>query len=624
MIALRWSQNDVVGLVHPALDAHTLGLSSVARLLRDCGIRSEIAKGDICTAIQQPETRAARLRFKDWVTRNGISQLGASFRLEPTEAVRWFDALFYLLTLENLLVEAGGPIKGLFFGGLPEASERVRQKFGGRVRVFKGAETVAETLEVLGIPEHCIPKSLQIEDSYEKERLRFGESYVRSGAYRAVRPPSWSYEGFGTRQDSLLARLSARARTGGPPLMRAHVGPYNPVQREGVDQFIGWCRELSRTGLLDILSIGTSQLTQERFEGDWNERPNGGGVPLRTEAEYHEVYEASRPMLVRTYAGTQDVPRLAEVHERSLNIAWHALSLWWFSQIDGRGPLGVLENLEEHFGALDFIQRSGKPFEANVPHHFAFRGADDVTYVVSAVLAARVAKARGVRTFVFQNMLNTPKGTSGITDLAKSRAILRILRGEESSKFRVLFQPRAGLSYFSPSAERAKAQLAAATALMDDVEPNDHLSPAVIHVVSYSEGFQLATPDVVDESIQITRGALEAYREEKRRGRMGGPPPEATEKALELEREARTVLSAIESSVPHLYSPKGLYEVFAAGFLPVPDLWECREEFAHATKWRSQTERGSTRYVHDDGTPVELVERLAIASENVARRGKGD
>jgi hypothetical protein len=66
--------------------------------------------------------------------------------------------------------------------------------------------------------------------------------------------------------------------------------------------------------------------------------------------------------------------------------------------------------------------------EANVSHHFAFRGADDVTYVVSAVLAARMAKAAGIRHFVLQNMLNTPKSTWGIQDLAKSRAMLRPIR----------------------------------------------------------------------------------------------------------------------------------------------------------------------------------------------------
>jgi hypothetical protein len=39
---------------------------------------------------------------------------------------------------------------------------------------------------------------------------------------------------------------------------------------------------------------------------------------------------------------------------------------------------------------------------------------------------------------------------------------------------------------------KAKAQLAAVTAMMDDIEPQDEGSPQIIHVVSYSEAFRLA------------------------------------------------------------------------------------------------------------------------------------
>lgn len=176
-------------------------------------------------------------------------------------------------------------------------------------------------------------------------------------------------------------------------------------------------------------------------------------------------------MLVRAYAGTRDVAQLARMYENTLHIAWHALSLWWFCQIDGRGPYPVRENLRQHVETLRTIATTGKPFEANVPHHFAFRGADDTSYVVSAYLAAKLAKSLGIRQFVLQNMLNTPRGTWGIADLAKSRAMLRLVRQLEDERFRVILQPRAGLDSFSPDLLRARAQLAAATALMDDIEP---------------------------------------------------------------------------------------------------------------------------------------------------------
>src|SRR5699024_8870354 len=148
-----------------------------------------------------------------------------------------------------------------------------------------------------------------------------------------------------------------------------------------------------------------------------------------------------------------------------------------------------------------YIAKTNKPFEANVSHHFAFRGADDVTYIVSAYLAAKLAKGLGIKTYILQNMLNTPRSTWGIQDLAKSRALISLLKELEDDNFRVLLQPRAGLDYFKPDLEEAKIQLAAVTALMDDIDPHNESSPSIIHVVSYSEASHLATPDIINESI---------------------------------------------------------------------------------------------------------------------------
>ena len=97
-------------------------------------------------------------------------------------------------------------------------------------------------------------------------------------------------------------------------------------------------------------------------------------------------------MFVRTYAGTKDIPKLAEIYERTINISWHALSLWWFNRLDERGPYDLYTNLKEHFKTLRYIATTNKPFEPNIPHHFSFRGGDDVTYIVSAYLALNSPK----------------------------------------------------------------------------------------------------------------------------------------------------------------------------------------------------------------------------------------
>ena len=136
-------------------------------------------------------------------------------------------------------------------------------------------------------------------------------------------------------------------------------------------------------------------------------------------------------MLVRTYSGTKNIQKMAEIYERTINIAWHALSLWWFDELDGRGPNPLYTNLQEHISTIKYIARVKRPFEANVSHHFAFRGCDDITYIVSAFLAAKLAKKCGIRTFVLQNMLNTPRSTWGIQDLSKSRALLYYKQGQD-------------------------------------------------------------------------------------------------------------------------------------------------------------------------------------------------
>ena len=225
-------------------------------------------------------------------------------------------------------------------------------------------------------------------------------------------------------------------------------------------------------------------------------------------------------MLVRTYAGTKNIVGMAEMHERCLNISWHALSFWWFCEIDGRGENSVLENLREHFSTIKYVARTNKPLEPNVPHHFAFRGADDISYIISGYLTAKTAKMLGVKNLILQNMLNTPKCTMGIQDLAKGRVMLRLVRELEDENFSVHLQSRAGLDYFSPDLEKAKIQLAAVTALMDDIEPDNENSPEIIHVVSYSEAVRLATPPVINESIKITLAALKEYRKLRVSGKI--------------------------------------------------------------------------------------------------------
>ncbi|MGQ9698922.1 MAG: cobalamin-binding protein, partial [Armatimonadota bacterium] len=538
--------------------------------------------------------------------------------LDPDDASTLFGRLVHELRRRRLFSHQSGPIVNLYFAGLPDACRIVDREHRGAVVTFCGDETAAETLEKLGIPPSLWPLQMAQEIAYDSARIQFGQELIQSGRHLQVCPPDRSgTPGFGTRTEKVVDRAACSAERGLPPLMRAHVGPYLPDRVAAVRLVIAWARQLAQGGFLDVLSIGTSQLSQSHFGQNWEGLPDGGGVPINSPEEFRAVWEASRPMLVRTYAGTRRIPELARMYEETINIAWHALSFWWFSQIDGRGPNSVLENLRQHLETLRLVADSGKPFEPNIPHHFAFRGADDVTYVVSAVLAAKAAKLCGVRWLVLQTMLNTPKYTWGVQDLAKARAALALVRELEDDTFRVLLQPRAGLDYLSHDPDRAKAQLAAATALMDDIEPHDTSSPAIIHVVSYSEGFRLADPPVVNESIQITLAALQEYRSLRRQGKIDDMSrhPEVLQRTEELISGARAVLKAAEASIPDLYTPEGLYHAFAAGFLPVPYLWLCRDEFPNAVRWQTRLVSGGVHVCDPSGRPIPPEVRAAASAE---------
>jgi hypothetical protein len=612
-MTIQITRADRVGLVRPAVDAHTLGLSAVHQMLQDGGYTAVMADASLCTAFESPQDPVHFSAIERWLKEHRITALGLSYRLSPADGVAFVARVIRTLKESRLLQAQGGPIRAVYFAGLPETCRLVQRQCHEVAGIFQGDETPAETLRILGIDAGVLPRTVAEGIAYDEARLSFGRDLIRSGGHLAVPPVDRSgYEGFGTRHDTLAARLHHSQRRGLGPLVRAHVGPYLPDRAEAVRLFLQWARQLAASGFLDVLSIGTSQLTQSDFGQDWGSRPNGGGVPLNSRAEFAAVWEAARPMLVRTYAGTRDIAALARMYEETIHIAWHALSLWWFCRIDGRGPYTVRENLRQQVEALQYIAGTGKPFEPNVPHHFAFRGADDVTCVVAAVLAARVGKSVGIRRLIFQNMLNTPKSLWGVQDLTKARATLALLRELEDERFEVILQPRGGLDYFSPDLDKARAQLAAVTALMDDIEPQNPASPPLIHVVSFSEASHLADPPTIVESIQITRHALAKYRRLRARGQVDDMTnhPHVQARTAELLLEARAVIRTIETTVPEPYSAEGLYRIFAAGFLPVPDLWEGRNEFARAIQWPTRLIQGSVKVVDANGLPLSVTDRL--------------
>jgi len=608
------------GLIKPSLDAHTLGINAIKGLLMDCGQMVSVADEHISKIVHEIHHDVHKERFIQWLNDVDITHLGISYRLDPQDAQRIMGHVMHVLKENDLLARDGGPIRQVFFAGLPPACERIKEEHGHLVETFEGSESLEQTLLRMGVDQDSIPLNLIEGSKYDEALHKLASNFIQDKMHLKVTPPSKGhYAHYGTRQDTLVQRLLDQQKHSDLPLMRVHVGPYLDNRQEAVDLFVDWCKQLAKTGFLDIVSIGSSQLTQSNFNEDWSELSNGGGVPVQNELDYLRIYDASRPLLVRTYSGTKKVHTLAPIHERSINIAWHALSFWWFNQLDGRGPNDLYTNLKEHLATLEYIAKTKKPFEPNIPHHFAFRGADDITYILSAVLAAYTAKAKGVQDFVLQIMLNTPRSTWGLVDLAKARAALRLIKPLIDKNFKVYLQPRAGLDYFAPDELLAKKQLAQVSMLMDDIEPEVFTSPPIVHVVSYSEALYLATPPVIDESIQITLGALAYYRSLKKQGVrvVDAYETDIQKRTDAFVSEAQLILNAIQNECPEFTSAEGLYAIFASGLLPTPYLWANQETFPLAIQYRSSFKDGSTILIDEKGRIVDAKQRIDRARQHL-------
>jgi len=120
------SNTDVVGIVKPALDVHTLGILSFVQILRDAGIRTELANDEVNKEIDRLPCEEPHLdNLARWIRMAHIDVLGFSYRLDPTRGVEIFRQLVDYLQQTGLLARNGGQIVALWFAALPSACAQV-------------------------------------------------------------------------------------------------------------------------------------------------------------------------------------------------------------------------------------------------------------------------------------------------------------------------------------------------------------------------------------------------------------------------------------------------------------------------------------------------------------------
>lgn len=363
---------------------------------------------------------------------------------------------------------------------------------------------------------------------------------------------------------SLVGRIGWKAPY---PLLRHHFG------RPTVEETVAGAVDIARAECLDVLSLGTDQNAQEHFfrPAEMDPKAHGaGGVPVRSEADLAMIFAHTRLgnyPIMRCYSGTRDTMKWAPMLAKTINNAWCAIPLFWYTQMDGRSPRPLRESIPETQALMRWHAQHGIPVEMNESHHWSLRDAPDVVAVVAAYLAACNARASGVQNYVQQLMFNNPPNTSPIMDLGKMLAKLDLVESLQDGRFRVWRETRGGLTSYPSDPSVARGHLAATACLQMQLKPH------IVHIVGHTEAHHATTAAELIEACRITDGAISQCL-------LGTPDmtgdPRVQRRREELAAQAAMLLDAIAQLAPGDDSPFTNPDVLATaaeiGLLDAPHL----------------------------------------------------
>lgn len=351
------------------------------------------------------------------------------------------------------------------------------------------------------------------------------------------------------------------------PVLRHHLG------LSSIEETVEAIEKVSDKKVIDIISVAPDQNGQEFFfdQENMNEKLNGaGGAPLRNEDDFRKLYKAAQRgnyPLLRSYSGTKNILKFARVLRENIDNAWCAVPLFWYSELDGRGPRKLLEAIKENQRAMKWHAERGIPVEVNDPHHWSLRDSHDAIAVADAYISAYNAKQMGVRDYIAQYMFNVPATISPEMDLGKMLAKIELVESLVDDSFKVYRQARAGLASFPSDLYQAKGQLAASAYLAMAIKPH------IYHIVGYCEAHHAATAEDIIESAMIVRGILkneflgsiDMTKDDKVQDRKNS-----------LIKEAKIIIEAIQtlkkSDIDPLIDPEVLTEAVRVGILDAPHL----------------------------------------------------
>ncbi|OJX38809.1 MAG: methionine synthase [Chloroflexi bacterium 44-23] len=467
-------------------------------------------------------------------------------------------------------------------GDFAEAADELRSQ--GVHFAFGGTPPVAEKARALSFFEQVFDGSEHTEEIL---------AYLKGQPLHAK-----------TSQKDFPQTMLERLRWKAPlPLLRHHFGlPTMQATMNGI-------AEIARARALDVISLGIDQDAQANFfhpDRQDPQRKGAGGVPVRTPEDYKSLYAASRQgnyPLMRTYSGTDDFIELAQMYVETINNAWCAIPLFWFNQMDGRGPWDLEGSIREHQRVMAWYGHHNIPVELNEPHHWGMRDSSDVIFIVAAYLAAYNAHAFGVNDYIAQLMFNSPAGLSGRMDLAKMLAVLRMIEPLRSDDFRIYRQTRTGLLSYPLADGAARAHLATSIYMQMALKPD------IVHIVGHTEAHHAATANDVIQAAEMARRSIEIALNDM--ADMTADPLVQAQVDF-LVNEALLTLDAIRALAPvshpdPLTDPTILARAVTSGILDAPQLKNNR--FARG-EIRTRIISGASQACDIHGNPIGEAERL--------------
>jgi len=497
-------------------------------------------------------------KLKEELEKSNPDIVAVSYRLSPESALPLFKEL-----KEKIVKKITGS-KVEFILGCTKPVAEVAKKIGIFKIIFTGEENIEE-----------------IESYLDKRKVKVEEKV----------PPQ-----------NLLKRIKYREPF---PIIRHHFG--RPTLKETLEGI----KKISLSEMLDIISIGPDQNTQEFFfhpEKMDSGQDGAGGVPIRSENDFKSIYLAARRgnyPLLRCYSGTNDIKKMAEVLLKNIKNAWCAVPLCWYNELDNRSKRKLEQSITENQQVMKWHAERGIPVEVNESHHWSLRYSPDSIAVAAAYLAAYNAKMMGVKVYISQYMFNTPGETSFTMDLAKMMAKVELIESLHDDSFRTLRQTRTGLYSYPTDFDKGKGQLASSTLLQMQ------LNPHIMHVVAYCEADHAAKPEDIIESVKIASKVMENY--------LYGCPDmkldrEVKERKEELVRDAKLIIEKIKKLdkdnkyIDPLVSPVVISRAIKKGVLDAPHL--CGVKAAKGTI-RTMFFEGKNLAVDENFKPISEKDRLS-------------